>query len=603
MDYQKEEMQSRRRSELNAQGELTYFKKEAERLQSDMEKLIWYKQEYTSLTHANDSLKLDISGLQEKIETVLCEKVNLENHHEEVVRALNSEREARSELTQQLRDEALRSPSQLAWAEESAEHLVEGLSTKFGSPGSTNNHVAHSTPFTTAKSAAPSLLSELQSSLISSGNTSELDTAQEKLREAEEEIKNLRLQKAQLEKELRSQSTDFEHQTESHKRLLQEKEGDIDGKKEELTAKIEEIGQLKSKMSAVMGEKATMEIELEGLKDELKREKAAGKAKIKKYNKEVQEDQKRIEEMQKQASQLEEKLFVSTSQCEKLEIVLANSSEGLVTMRDEVRSLLGMVLSLNQDECIGVNGKTSSQVTENGAETAVHETYTIAVQGGKRVIDVHVESHTLLSALQVWDQLRLLRGPLEHFTRSILQQSLAVSTRHISTSTDKMGEDVDNQRVSELEAEIKKLKSKLTTRTEEANQLRTIMKARQTTVDVTISSLKSKLEGQLRAHEAEANQLKHKIKTLRKERDDQTSLGAMTSRRCQEQFEEIGRIKKKIEELRGENEQLKVENKLSSMYLERAIRQKLEISVLLEQYHEEEERTRLIPMALTASRV
>ena len=147
MDYQKEEMQSRRRGELNTQGELTYFKKETERLQSDMEKIIWYKQEYTSLTYANDSLKLDISGLQEKIETVLCEKVNLENHHQEVVRALDSEREARNELAQQLRDESLHSPSQLAWAEESAGHLIEGLGTKLGSPGSTSNHVTHSTPF------------------------------------------------------------------------------------------------------------------------------------------------------------------------------------------------------------------------------------------------------------------------------------------------------------------------------------------------------------------------------------------------------------------------------------------------------------------------
>ena len=162
MDYQKEEMQSRRRGELNTQGELTYFKKETERLQSDMEKIIWYKQEYTSLTYANDSLKLDISGLQEKIETVLCEKVNLENHHQEVVRALDSEREARNELAQQLRDESLHSPSQLAWAEESAGHLIEGLGTKLGSPGSTSNHVTHSTPCTTGLSEKQLLMSAMQ---------------------------------------------------------------------------------------------------------------------------------------------------------------------------------------------------------------------------------------------------------------------------------------------------------------------------------------------------------------------------------------------------------------------------------------------------------
>ena len=179
MDYQKEEMQSRRRGELNTQGELTYFKKETERLQSDMEKIIWYKQEYTSLTYANDSLKLDISGLQEKIETVLCEKVNLENHHQEVVRALDSEREARNELAQQLRDESLHSPSQLAWAEESAGHLIEGLGTKLGSPGSTSNHVTHSTPFTALQSQQLLVCySELQSSIISSSDTSELNTLQ-----------------------------------------------------------------------------------------------------------------------------------------------------------------------------------------------------------------------------------------------------------------------------------------------------------------------------------------------------------------------------------------------------------------------------------------
>ena len=90
---------------------------------------------------------------------------------------------------------------------------------------------------------------------------------------------------------------------------------------------------------------------------------------------------------------------------------------------------------------------------------------------------------------------------------------------------------------------------------------------------------------------------------LRKERDDQTSLCAMTSRRCQEYLEEVGRVKKKVEELRRECHQLQSENKLLDVYLERAIKQKLEISQKLESYQEQEERTHAIPLNITATRV
>ena len=600
MDYQKEELQSRRRGELNAQGELNHYKKESERLYGDLEKLMWYKQEYTSLTHANDSLKQDFSGLQEQFESIMCEKAELEAEHQEVIKALNVEREARNEFTQHLQEDALHSPTQLSWAQQSAGHLFDGLSPKPASPNQ-SNHAFHSTPHAAVKSAGPSLLSELQSSLIS--DTAELDSVRQSLREAEEDIKRLHTMRAQLEEKVYSMSTVAEQQIESHRKELEERGAEVTAMKEELVDKSEQIGKLKSKLTAVTGEKATIEIELDGLRDELERDRAAGKIKMEKYNKEIQDDQKRIEDMQRQSTQLRESLSVSTNQVERLEVILANSSEGLVAMRDEVTSLLGMVVSVNQDgQQQIVNGNTPSH-SENVSDTSPHDTYIVTVQGGKQSLSVHVESHTLLSVLQVWDQLRLLRGPLEQFTRSILQRSLAVSTRHISTSTEKMLDDGGNQRVSDLETEMNKLKSKLATRSEEANQLRTIMKARQTTQEVTISSLRSKLDGQQRAHETEVTQLKHKIKTLRKERDDQISLGAMTSRRCQEQFEEIGRVKKKMEELRAENEKVKNDNKLSNMYLERAIKQKLQISVLLEQYQEEEERTRVIPMALSASRV
>lgn len=603
MEYLKEEMQTRKRGEVNSQSDLNHFKKETERLQAAVEKLTWYKQEYTNLTRANSSLKQDLSGLKDQFESMVLEKADLESHTKEVIEELNEEKKARSELADRLREEALYSPTRMSWMEESADHLIpESVSPQM------NGHMAHSTPYT-AKSAGPSLLSELQNSLLSSVGAAEMDSIQQKLREAEEDKKNLLLQITQLQKELQSHSGTGMDMDQWKEEAVEENRKEIGALKEELASKSDEISQLKGKFSSIMNEKASLEIELDGLRDEIKRERTTNKLKLDKHDKELTEELSKSEAMKSKLEDQEKELVELRSKVEKLEVVLTNSSEELITMRDEMKSLHRTVLSLNQNgkvdsSHLNVNGDISS-TEENSSSSSSSDTYTIVLQNGTRMLQVHKESHTLLSAMHLRDQLCLLRGPLEQFTRTMLQRSLAVSTRHISTSTEqeKSEDNNDNKKINELENEIKKLKTRLMTRSEEASQLRTIMKARQTTVDVTISSLKSKLEGQGRAHDTEVVQLKHKIKTLRKERDDKISLMAMTARRCQDHMEEITRYKKKAEDLRADNEKMKTENKLVNMYLDRAIRQKIEISVLLEQYQEEEERTKMIPMALSSSRV
>lgn len=147
-----------------------------------------------------------------------------------------------------------------------------------------------------------------------------------------------------------------------------------------------------------------------------------------------------------------------------------------------------------------------------------------------------------------------------------------------------------------MEAIIGKWKAKVAHKTEEVSNLRAIMKARQTTSDVALSTLKSKLEGQERTYQTELARLKFQIKSLKKERDEGSSLKAMYAQRCEDYIDEMGRLKKEIHGLQMENEELLVS-------LKKTIQKKLDLSTQLEEYQIERERALHIPKLLLASRV
>ena len=624
ISVQREEIRSLKKEELNMQTELDDLRNEVERTRPKLEKITQYEEELHNLTEQNNSLHSDLISLQEQYESILHERDDLEQQTKDVFEALNEEREAKTMLETRLQEDMLRSPDRVPWLTESITHLASDIDPlqSISAPTSPlpNGDNIHSTPFST-KPRLPSLLSELQHSFLpsatselqlSSSGQNRLGEVQIKLKETEAKNHVLESEKAQLEKKVRElevMCNELEKWRVKYQQDIEGKEVDITSLKDELTAKKEIIGQLKSKLSSLSGEKATLEIELEGSKEEMSRLRDTSKLEGEKLQKEIAEEQVRSVELRGRVTELEEKLSQNVNNLEKLEIVLVNSTGEMISMKEEILNLHKAVTSLHAENKFStpplsspeINTEKSSSLLPSNEDTS--DVFYLSVQEGKKKLKINQESQTVAEVTQLRDLLRQVRIPLEAFTRRMLEHSLKTSSHLMAGNITGKSDDNSLKKIAELEGTVNKLRARLANKTEEVTQLRTIMKARQTTVDVTVSSLKSKLDSQNRAHETEINQLKHKIKTLRKERDDQTSLCALTSRRCQEYLGEISKLKRKIDEVRGECDQLRSENKLVNVYLERAIKQKLEISQQLERYREEEERTRMIPLTLSASRV
>ena len=637
MSVQKDELRIFKRKDQNSETELQKMKEELEASRNKLDKLSQYEQTLDELNEQNQSLQTNLSILQEQCEHVAGERDDLEKQKREIVQTLNEEREAKAFLESKLREGLLRSPHNVSWLAESTSNLAPTTPDALGqssilhsqvpvsvsaptSPIPTVEFQTHSTPLSNRRMMVPNLFTEIQKSVSSS--QAEEDNREEVLQstisDLNSKIEVLEAENARLTQTLKDAPSEVEKWKARYKKVKEGKNTEMESLADELSAKKELIGQLKSKLSVAMKEKASFEIEIEGLREEMKRVRESSRLENDKLEKDITEEQNRNGELKGRIAELEEKLGQSINSGEMLETVLVNSTGEVAGMIAEIANLQRAMATLQSENKFTVPDDTVRRNGDTPSNEGLDDMYDISVQEGKKRLKVLKDNHTVEEVSRLKELLRQLRDPLEVFTKKMLESSLAVSSKHMITGIASAGEvsigrggdrakineeDGSAHKINELESNLNKMRARLANRTEEVNQLRAIMKARQTTVDVTVSSLKSKLEGQRRNHEAEINQLKHKLKTLRKERDEQISLGALTSRRCQEYLEEISRVKRKLEEQRGESDQLRSESKLLSVYLERAIKQKLEVSQELERYREEEERTRVIPLTLSASRV
>ena len=618
LSVQKEEFRSLKRKDQETEADMQRLTGELDVSRGKLIKLSQYEQTLSELNDQNQSLQNNISLLQDQFDHMTDERDELEKQNKDIVQALNEEREVKSFLETRLRQDILQSPHHVSWLTESTADLTTNgqvpvldgpVPVSASAPTSPTPTIVHSTP----RHAVPSLFTEIETSMNSSLQVSNDRLMNTKISELNNKITSLVTDNKKLMQNTKDLSTEVEKWKKRCKKSREDTSTEIESLMDEVSANKEIIAQLTSQLSGSNKEKASFEIEIEGQREEMRRTRESSKMENEKLEKEFLEAHRKCEELQTRVSELDEKLGVSVSNGERLETVLVNSTgevSAMITEIDNLRIAMKTLESENNTDHM-INGETAN----NGG---LDDTYDLTVKEGKRKLKIVKDNQTIEEVGRLKELLRQLRFPLEVFTKKMLERSLAQSSKVMISGlplppgdvpTDQEGTATRNdeegvaRKVNELESNLNKIRARWANKNEEVNQLRAIMKARQTTVDVTVSSLKSKLDGQKRAHETEINQYRHKIKTLRKERDDQISLGALTSRRCQEYLDEISKVKKRMEELRGESDHLRSDNKLQSIFLDRSIKQKLCISQELERYREEEERTRVIPLTLSSSRV
>lgn len=616
LDLLKEDNKKLRLEQNNTSKENLELHKEIEKHEKRIEELSKFKEEYASLLETNRTLKHEAEELHQHYESILTEKEDLESQTRETMAALNEEREAKDMLESRLKEESIRTPAHPSWAIEkevailaSDEHRNNHNGDRFLTiNGPVDGGIRiHSTPLSGKK--APSLLSELQTSFMASVDSSELEALHRRCQEAEDSITALQREKLVLEERVAAYSV---HQTEAtseisrireeQTRLVSERDQTIQSLREEILIKEELQDQLRNKLSAASAERASMEIEVGGMKDEVQRIKQASLLEVEKIQKEYTQEQVKSVELKSQVTVLEDQMLLMSNTVEKLESIVYSSHSELTSMTDDLRNLHKMVVTLGTDGSRSLSREVSPVARdseEGGGLDSEGLYYSLQLKQGKASVRVHDESHSLFAIVRLHEQMRSVRAPLEQFTKMMLERSLAQSARHIPTDTltaaDKLSASGRRGAV-DMEAIVNKWKAKLTHKAEEISNLRAIMKARQTTADVATSSLRSKLEGQARTHQTELTRLKHHNKLLKKDRDENNSLRAMYTKRCEEYVDEVSKTRREIETLRLTNDEL-------MFSLKATIQRKLELSQELEEYRIEQERLHNIPKQLEASRI
>lgn len=615
----KEENRSLRQEQSSLTRENSGLKREAEKLERRMENLSKLEEECSYLQEVNKTLQEETGLIQAQYEGILAEKEDLECQNREAIQALNEERDAKNALETKMKEASIHNhddnpswevekeltpPAASEPAPPKSPSPSDTLFLRTGSPGS--GYKVHSTPYSPKK--APSLLSELQSSFMGNVDLSEFEALQKRCKEAEDSITALQKEKLTLQEKVTSLSlskteanTVIEQVREDYSKRMVERERELERLKEEMLIKEEMIGQLRNNLNSASAERASSEIEIDGLKDEIQRLKKSTSTELDKLQQECIQEQTRNVELKSEITVLQDRASDHIRAIEKLEGIIFSSHSELTSMTDDLQKLHRTVTRLSGEGKGASSNRNSipdlddTSVSDNLGESE-SIVFNLEIKKRKAMVPVHSESQSLQAINRLHEQLRSVRAPLEQFTKTMLEKSLARSVKHVSSDPNSPTTSVasEGRKPLDLEASVAKWRTKLAHKTEEVNNLRAIMKARATTAEVAISSLRSKLEGQSRTYQVELTRLKHQIKILKKEKDEHLSLRTMYAKRCEDYVDEITKMKRELQKFKMDNDEL-------MLSLKKTIQRKLELSTELEEYRMEQERLHLIPKRLNST--
>ncbi|OWR42315.1 bicaudal D [Danaus plexippus plexippus] len=150
--------------------------------------------------------------------------------------------------------------------------------------------------------------------------------------------------------------------------------------------------------------------------------------------------------------------------------------------------------------------------------------------------------------------------------------------------------------LGELQEQVIKLKSLLSTKREQIATLRTVLKSNKNTAEVALANLKSKYETEKTIVTETMLKLRNELRLLKEDAATFSSLRAMFAARCEEYVTQVDEL---TQALAGAEDEKKTLNQL----LRLAVQQKLSLTQRLEELEVDREmRTRRVPKAGGAAR-
>jgi len=301
--------------------------------------------------------------------------------------------------------------------------------------------------------------------------------------------------------------------------------------------------------------------------------------------------------LKKKLLDTEQKVCVLQSEISASSVSAGDSHAALTAIQSELASLVDDVISLGQHLCAAAGIQFNSQEAGNNLRAAIvldsgpnslssdmaGLVADAGTDGNKENVSPDVATISwknpsqLVHSLQ--EQIRILRRAADVLIKQTSKETIADDV------SDKDRDTFESDAV-ELQEQIVKLKSLLSTKREQIATLRTVVKANKQTAEVALANLKSKYETEKSIVSETMNKLRLELRILKEEAATFSSQRAMFAARCEEyvtENDELGR------QLTAAEEEKRTLNSLLRM----AIQQKLSLTERLEDMEMDRERTNL----------
>jgi len=166
----------------------------------------------------------------------------------------------------------------------------------------------------------------------------------------------------------------------------------------------------------------------------------------------------------------------------------------------------------------------------------------------------------------VLDQVKHLRTAVHHTIERAKGQG---------TNSD-VSQSLGSEEVQELQEQVIKLKSLLSTKREQIATLRTVLKPNKNTAEVALNNLKSKYDNEKAVVSDTMMKLRNELRVLKEEAATFSSLRAMFAARCEEYVTQVDELQRKLADAEDEKKTL-------NQLLRLAVQQKLTLTQRLEE--------------------
>lgn len=257
---------------------------------------------------------------------------------------------------------------------------------------------------------------------------------------------------------------------------------------------------------------------------------------------------------------------------------LGSARNTLVTLSEDLAQLYHLVCTVNGEmpNRVLLDHKNDELSFDNDSLSAIQSQFKsdILVQKAHVLEDLQaladsVEIKKYVDTIN--DQIKYLKTAVEHTIE--LNKN---GTRNTDISgDDRIGSGIAEENI-ELQEQIVKLKSLLSTKREQIATLRTVLKSNKNTAEVALTNLKSKYENEKLVVNDTMSKLRNELRILKEDAATFSSLRAMFAARCEEYVTQV-------DDLSRQWEAAEEEKKTLNQLLRLAVQQKLALTQRLEE--------------------